>query len=231
MAHVILNLKLCGPIERKPDTTAFAAHVQMVDRTGATRFARTFRIERGDENTQVVEFDAPWGIYRLGVDAAQYGCSASTFVSLFPNTSRSVKAHLSAHPTVGTVPMLLDGKAPSSFFYVKPTFEIFDAATTACGKPIGTPLASDIRIDDESDAYYASLYPEPPIPPGITPLLALRLQTPTHQYHYVRLPVPLTWGAWPSSLRLNVSQNMVEALATDPVGTLLCPRLWETSVS
>ncbi len=61
--------------------------------------------------------------------------------------------------------------------------------------------------------------------------LALRLRTPTHQYHYVRLPVPfpVPWGGWPTSITIDVTEDMVDSLASDPVDTLLCPKMWRTS--
>ena len=39
----------------------------------------------------------------------------------------------------------------------------------------------------------------------------MRLKTPTHQYHYVRLPVPfpVRWEGWPSSIQFNVTEDMV----------------------
>jgi hypothetical protein len=59
----------------------------------------------------------------------------------------------------------------------------------------------------------------------------MRLKTPTHQYHYVRLPVPvqLVWGGWPASIQFPVTEDMVDEIASQPVDTLLCPKLWKTS--
>lgn len=229
LSHVILHLGLCAPIERLPDTASFTARVRLINRVGQVPFQRTFRVERGDENVAIVEFDAPWGIYHLTIDVPKYACSADDYIAFRPNDSRSIPETLAVGPSGAQVPILLDGAAPPSFFYAKPTFVVFNAATTTCNKPIGAPLPLDLAVQEESDAYYASLFPQPPTPPNVTPLLALRLQTPTHQYHYIHLPITLAWSRWPSSVELDVTQAMIEGIAEMPTGTLLCPHLWETS--
>jgi len=113
---------------------------------------------------------------------------------------------------------------------VQPTFVLFDKRAVACGKPIAQPLNSHIVVENDQDAYYAWFYNDVENA-GVPQQLALRLRTPTHQFHYVRIPVafPIPWGGWPSSIQFNVTQEMVDSLAGEPVDTLLCPRLWRTS--
>jgi hypothetical protein len=35
--------------------------------------------------------------------------------------------------------------------------------------------------------------------------------------------------AWPADVRFDVSEDMVDALATEKTDVLLCPKLWATS--
>jgi hypothetical protein len=231
LSHVILHLALCGPVAKLPPEAVVAIHVRAVDRRDQVQVDRTFRMERGDDEQRIVEFDIPWGIYRVDSSVAKYGCSAKNYFSFLPEHDRSIAQTLVTGPAPDTTPMLLDGAAPESFLYVKPTFVLFDKGAAACGKPIPDPLPSHIDVDNGSDAFYATLYPDAPLPAGAVPMLALRLKTPTHQYHYVRLPIPvqLAWGGWPSSIQFTVTEDMVDQLASEPVDTLLCPKLWETS--
>jgi hypothetical protein len=84
-------------------------------------------------------------------------------------------------------------------------------------------------VENDQDSYYASLYSDAS---GSSPQqLTLRLRTPTHQYHYVRIPMafPVPWSGWPESILLNVTEDMVDGLAGDQTDTLLCPKFWKTS--
>jgi len=112
---------------------------------------------------------------------------------------------------------------------VQPTFVLFDKSAVDCGKPIPQPLQSDISVENDQDAYYATFTSVSGS--GGPQLLALRLRTTTHQYHYVRLPIPfpVPWGGWPTSITFNVTEDMVDGLAGEKTGTLLCPKLWQTS--
>ena len=105
---------------------------------------------------------------------------------------------------------------------MQPTFVLFDKAAVSCKKPIAQPLSEDIRIENDQDAYYVWLYPNPQSAPS-SQQLAMRLKTPTHQYHYVRLPVPfpVPWTGWPSSIQFNVTEDMVDGLAGEATDTLL----------
>jgi len=126
--------------------------------------------------------------------------------------------------------VLLSGTAPQSFLYVQPTFVLFDKSQAVCNKPVPPALASQLDVENDQDAYYASLYGDPSATPG-SQQLALRLRTPTHLYHYVRIPMPfpVPWTGWPQVITLDVSEDMVDALAGDPTDTLLCPKFWKTS--
>jgi hypothetical protein len=232
LAHVVLHVGFCNAIARKSPDTTVAVRVRMTDRIGRPEVDRTYRVERGDESEAIVEFDSHFGIYALAVDAPKYRCSALDYLYFIPDHDRSVSVKLSDAPAPPPPrPVLLSGTAPQSFLYVQPTFVLFDKAAVACDKPLGQPLDSQIVVENDQDAYYAWFYSSGPTGSGSPEQLALRLRTPTHQYHYVRIPIPfpIPWGGWPGSIQFNVTQEMVDSLAGDPVNTLLCPKLWRTS--
>ncbi len=231
LAHVVLQLGFCGAIARASPNATVAVRVRLTDRIGRTEVDRTYRVERDDDDKGVVEFDGPFGIHRLAVDAPQYRCSATDYLFLIAGLDRSVTEKLSdAPPPPPGKPMLLSGEAPQSFLYVQPTWVLFDKSQTACNKPVPSPLPAQIVVENDQDGYYTWLYSDPAAAPG-SQQLTLRLRTPTHQYHYVRIniPFPMPWGGWPNSIRFDVTQDMVDSLAGEPTNTLLCPKLWRTS--
>src|SRR5579883_758449 len=163
--------------------------------------------------------------------SAKYRCSASDYLFFIAGQDRSVSERLSdAPPPPPPKPVLLSGTAPQSFLYVQPTFVVFDKGQVACNKPIPQPLDAKISVENDQDSYYASLTSDPSAAPN-GQQLALKLRTPTHQYHYVRIPIPfpVPWTGWPESVRLDVTEDMVDGIASDPVDTLLCPKMWRTS--
>jgi hypothetical protein len=230
LSHVILHVGFCSAIARAAPETTIALHVRTTDRIGRPQVDRVYRVERGDEGEAIVEFDSAFGIYALDVEAPKYRCSASDYLFFIPGHDRSVTEKLSDAPAAPPKPALLSGTAPQSFLYVQPTFVLFDKSQVACKKPLPAPLPTQIVVENDQDAYYAWLYSDASAN-GAPQQLALRLRTPTHQYHYVRIPIPfpVPWTGWPQSIQFNVTEEMVDALASDPVDTLLCPKLWETS--
>jgi hypothetical protein len=230
-AHVILHLSFCSHVARLGPETTVPIRVRLADRTGRVQLDRTYRVERGDGSEAVVEFDGNYGIYRLDVAVPKYGCSASDFLTFIPGHTRSVTEQLDVSPPSPEVPDILSGTAPQSMLYANPTFVLFDKSAVACGRPIAAPLPSHITVENDQDAYYAWLYNDDTRRAPDSEVLALRLQTPTHQHHYVRIPIPFPMPAkvWPNSIQLNVSDDMMDGLATEPVDTLLCPKMWRTS--
>ncbi|MGC1381214.1 MAG: hypothetical protein WA814_09380 [Candidatus Baltobacteraceae bacterium] len=228
---MILHVGLCGAIARAAPGTTVALHVRLSDRIGRSQVDRSYRFERGDDPQAIVEFDSAFGIYRLDLDAPKYHCSATDYLFFISGLDRSVTVSLNDGRAAPPTPLLLSGTAPQSFLYVAPTFVLFDKSAVACDKPIAAPLDSRIVVENDQDGYYASFYSDASANSGAPELLALRLKTPTHQYHYVRIPIPfpIPWGGWPNSIQFNVTQEMVDSLAGDPVNTLLCPKLWRTS--
>ena len=230
-AHVILHVAFCNAILRAAPQTTIALRVHVSDRIGRPQLDRVYRVARGDESEAIVEFDSAFGVYALQVEAPKYRCSASDYLFFITGQTRSINAKLSDASTVAPRrPMLLSGTAPQSFLYVQPTFVLFDKSQVACNKPLGQPLPTDAVVENDQDSYYVELYADPSAAYG-SQQLALRLRTPTHQYHYVRIPItfPVPWNGWPVSVTLNVTEDMVDGLATEPTDTLLCPKMWRTS--
>ncbi len=231
LSHVILHVGFCGAIARMPSGTSVALRVHLADRAGRTQIDRVYRIERGDEPEAIVEFDSAFGTYRLDLVAPKYRCSATDYLFFISGHDRSLSeklAEVSAPPA--PAPVLLSGTAPQSFLYVQPTFVLFDKSQSTCGKPIPPAMTTNVAVENDQDGYYASLYADPSAAPG-SQQLALRLRTPTHQYHYVRVPIafPMPPSGWPTSVTLDVTEDMIDGLAGDPVNTLLCPKMWRTS--
>ncbi len=231
LAHVILQVGFCGAIARASPNASVALHVRVSDRIGRKQVDRVYRVQRGDDSKAVVEFDSAFGIYRLDIDAPAYHCSASDYLFFIAGHDRSISETLADRPAPLPQPVLLSGTAPQSFLYVQPTFVLFDKRAAVCDKPVPDPLPTHIDVENDQDAYYTWFYNDAPAATAAPQQLALRLRTPTHQYHYVRIPIPfpIPWGGWPTSIEFNVTQDMVDSLAGDPVNTLLCPKLWRTS--
>jgi hypothetical protein len=230
-AHVILHVGYCNAIARVSAETTIALRVRVSDRIGRLQVDRVYRVERGDEAEAVVEFDSAFGIYAIDVAAPKYRCSTSDYLFFIAGHDRSITEKLADAPgPPPTRPVLLSGTAPQSFLYVAPAFVVFDKSQVACNKPLPQPLPTDVVVENDQDGYYAWLYPNASANAG-PQQLALRLRTPTRQYHYVRIPIPFPfpWTGWPQSIQFNVTEDMVDSLATDPVGVLLCPKLWQTS--
>jgi hypothetical protein len=231
LAHVVLHVGFCNAILRAAPETTIAIQVRLTDHTGRQQVARVYRVDRGDEGEAIVEFDSAFGIYALDLSAPKYRCSAADYLFFIAGHDRSITEKLNdAPPPPPPKPVLLSGTAPQSFLYVAPTFVLFDKTQVACNKPLPAPLPTQIVVENDQDAYYTWLYADPSAAFGSLQL-ALRLRTPTHQYHFVRVPIPfpLPWNGWPQSIQFNVTEDMVDALAGDPVDTLLCPKLWKTS--
>jgi hypothetical protein len=231
LAHVILHVGFCNAILHAAPGTTVALHVHLSDRTGRLQSDHDYRIEHGDDPEAIVEFDSAFGLYRIDLVAPKYHCSTTDYLFFIAGSDRSVTEKLNDAPAPAPPkPVLLSGTAPQSFLYVAPTFVLFDKSQTACNKPLPQPLPAQIEVENDQDGYYAKLYADASAVAG-SQQLALRLRTPTHQYHYVRVPIPfpVPWTGRPETIQFNVTQDMVDDLATQPVDTLLCPKLWRVS--
>lgn len=229
LSHVFLHLGLCSAIAKLPAEATVPIHVRMAFRTGDAQFDRTFKIARGDGREAVLEFDVGRGVYRVLVDAPRQHCSANDFLDFLPEGNRKVVETLVDGAPVAPTPVtLLDGTAPVSFLYVKPTLVLLDPSI-ACDKPVVATVPSRVNVEYDQGSYHAWLYDDGAANTGPY-TVALRLKTPTNTAHYVRLPFafPTPWSGFPTHIQFNVSEEMIDGIATDKIETLLCPKLWET---
>jgi len=231
LAHVALHLALCSAAARVPPQTTIAMHVRLVDRINRPQIDQVYRLERGYGDAMVVESDVLRGVYRLQISLPKYHCSASDFLAFLPDRTRNVTERLSASRYTETVPLLLNGTTPTSFLYAEPTFVIFERSSV-CNKPVAGQFPFHVTVEYDSDGYYAQLYSDPSIEARGSVLVALRLKTATSQYHYIRVPMNFPIGStrWPVDVQFNVTEDYLDTLATEPVDTLLCPKLLRTSV-
>jgi hypothetical protein len=231
LVHVFLHLGLCNAVAQAPPEAVIPMHVTMSYRVGGAEIDKVFRVSRGTGTQAVLEFDIRQSLYRLQVEVPKYNCSADDFIDILPDANRAVKETLvdGASPAPAPV-VVLDGTAPLSFIYTKPTFVAFDKDVT-CDKPVGPIVPTQVVVEYDQGAYYTWLYSTPDLLARAPLTVALRLKTTTGLAHYVRLPVPFPtpWGGWPPSVRFNITEDMIDGLATEKTDTLLCPKLWETT--
>ena len=206
-------------------------HVQMAYRIGEPELDKVYRFARGDGSVTVIEFDVPRGVYRLALNVPKYGCATTDYLDFLPDHERTINETLVDGPPGPPKPVfLMEGAAPLSFQYVKPTFVLFDK-TLVCNQPIDTPIPSHFSAEYDQGAYHVWLYSDPTIEAHAPAVVALRLRTPTGTAHYVRVPItfPTPWAGWPSNIQFDVTEDMIDGLTSEKVDTLLCPKLWETS--
>jgi hypothetical protein len=233
LSHIFLHVGLCNAVASAAPDTTVAMHVVMSYRVGGNEIDKTVKFTRGDDTQTVVELDVPRSMYLLQLDVPKYHCSTTDFVDVLSEQNRSIAETLTDGPKAPPPPVeLFAGTAPLSFMYVKPTFVAFDKSVT-CNGPIAQPIPTHVNVEYDQGAYYVWLYEDPTIAAGGPLTVALKLRTTTGLAHYVRLPIPFPapWGGWPGSVQLNVTEDMIDGIATEKTDTLLCPKMWETSAS
>jgi hypothetical protein len=232
LAHIFLHVGLCNAVARLPSDATIAMRVKMSYNVGGTELDKVFRFERGDSPQAVVEFDMPRSVYRMQLEVPKYDCERLDYVDILADRDRTITENLDDGPAPQTGPVLLmSGTAPLSFIYTKPTFALFDKSVV-CNQPIDAALPSAIDVEYDQGSYYAGMHADPSLSEHAPIVLALRLRTPTGTAHYVRIPIqfPAAWDGWPSTIQFNVTEDMIDELATEKVDTLLCPKVWESSV-
>ena len=230
MSHVILHLGLCSAILQRPPNTTVAVHVRVLDHGGRKHVDQTFNVMRDYEPTAVVAFDVYQGEYAMEISAPAYNCNAFDYIHVLPQRDRTISEQLVEGPPPQTRPMLLSGTAPQSFMYLQPTYVLFDKSQQ-CNKPVGDPIPVHLIVENDEDSFYIWLYPDASLYARGSEILAMQLQTPTGEYHYIRLktPFPEAWRGWPADITFNVREDYADYIATEPTGVLLCPKLFETS--
>lgn len=230
MAHIVLHLALCSRMARAGPEAALPIEVRLTDRYGHISLEKRFQVIRGEEPVKTVEFDSLRGVYFMQVVAPKQQCGADDFVSFLPDRVRSISETMSTAPKLPPTPFLMQGTAPVSFLYAKPAVVLF-GKSAACDKEVDDPLPADIRIENDRDSYYVSITADPGVQSRIG-VIALSLQTATGENHYIRIPLKFEAPAaqWPSTVQFNVTDDVMDSIAGKPVDTLLCPKMYKTSV-
>jgi hypothetical protein len=230
--HIFLHLALCSAAAQAPPETTLPVHVTMAYHVGGNEVDRVFKVVRGDGAEVVAEFDIPRSLYKLQVDLPQYKCGVTDFIDVLSDHNRTITETLVPAPVPAPAPVvMLDGAAPLSFAYLRPTFVVFPAGS-ACDQPVNVALPVPVRVEYDPGAYYVGLGSDSGTGTAGSLVVALRLRTTTGLAHYVRLPLPFPqpWDGWPTTVRFNITEEMIDGLITEKTDTLLCPKMWETKV-
>lgn len=232
LSHIVMHLALCKAAARLGPQAELPVRVVVTDKIKRDVIDQTARVLRYEGNTSSIEFDMPWGIYRAAVRmrAGRATCSGVQYFSVLADHNRSLTVQLQDGRVSSPVPVLISGTAPFAFSYVDPTVVVFGTGTK-CNGPVGTPLNANIAQVNDSDAYYASVYPSAVLAQDAPLMPAVRLTDSQGGYHYLRVPGNfLTMSyVWPSAGQIDVTQNAIDYVAGKPEDTLLCPREYETT--
>ena len=229
-AHVILHLGLCNAMLKMPPDSSTTVHVRTVDRINRPHVDQDFALKRYTDSTAPIEFDTPPGLYEIEISVPQYRCSAADFLFFIDQHNRTITEQLTDGIARPQQPVLLDGIAPPSFLYLSPTYVLFDK-NAPCDKPVPDPIPARVTVEDDQDSFYVWLYSDPSLVARGPLTVALQLQTPTGDDHYIRIkvPFPVPWEGLPEQIQFNVTDNEIDWLSGQPTGVLLCPRLFRTS--
>lgn len=231
LSHIVMHFALCNAAARLGPQAELPVRVVVTDKIDRDVINQTAKVIRYEGNTSSVDFDMPWGIYRMSVQmrAGKSTCSAVQYFAVLPDHNRSVTIHLQDRRSPQPVPTLIMGTAPFAYSYVQPTVVVF-GNDTKCNGPVGNPVDAGIEQVNDSDAYYASVYPTPALVRTSSITVAIRLKDSQGGYHYLRVPGNfLTMSSsWPSAGTMNVSEYVLDYVADKPEDTLLCPREYET---
>jgi hypothetical protein len=228
IAHVALHLSMCTAINRTSPSTPVHITVHAQDETGRQKWDQDFTFEHGTTFMHSVDFDTPRGIFRVQVSAPKYNCNAVEYLAFISDHARNINMTLSDGPPPPKYPILLQGTAPESFASYSPAFVLLDKSV-ACDKPVGDVIPVETQIESASDAYYEEMFPTPEnVAHGDQ--IALQIATPTGEYHYVRIKIPLRrWDGWPGSIGFDLPDDIFDILASKPTEVLTCLKLTRTS--
>jgi hypothetical protein len=232
LSHIVMHFALCNAAARLGPQAELPVHITVTDRINRDVIDQDAKVIRYEGNTSTAQFDIPWGIYRAAVQmkAGRATCSAVQYFAVLIDHDRSLTVQLQdPHTPPQPVPTLIMGTAAFAFSYVQPTVMVF-GPDTKCNGPVGTPLNAGIDQTNDSDAFYASVYPDEVLVRKNAVVVALRMTDTQGGYHYLHVPTNfLGWSVrWPSSGQMNVNENVIDYVADKPEDTLLCPRMYET---
>ncbi len=226
LSHLVLQVSLCNSALRLKTQSALPLRVAITDRIKRDIYNQTFRVVRENGNTVSVSFDIPWGEYRaaLSMKSGAVDCSGREYFAVISGINRTMKISLAEHPQDVPTPLLVFGSAPFAFSYVQPTVTIFDKGQ-ACNAQVGQPLEANIDLQNDSDGYYATIFPSRELVEKQV-VVAVRLTDSRGDYHYVRVPSKLMnfSSDWPSSATFDINENVIDYVADKPEDTLLCPQ-------
>lgn len=216
-------------MQRVPEGTSVPVQVRLVDRLGNIQLKQTFAALHFGDNARL-EFNAPQGLYQMQLLSPQYGCYGRDFVFIIADHQRDIKETLYQGRPPAPEPLLIEGTAPASFLYLNPQYVLFPP-NTPCNKPVPNTIPIKVTEENDEDSFYIWMYPDASNYERGQQMIALQLQTPTGDDHYIRLkiPFPIPWGGFPTSIQFNVSEDEVDWLSGQPTGVLLCPKLFRTS--
>jgi hypothetical protein len=233
LSHIVMHFALCNAAARLGPQADLPVHVVVTDKINRDVIDQNVRVARYEGNTSSAEFDIPWGIYRATATmrAGRATCTAVQYFNVPMDHNRTVTMNLRDGHVAAPVPTLINGTAPFAFSYVEPTVLVFPR-DTKCNGPVGNPVNANIDQVTDSDGYYASVYPSAELAQGGPYVLAVRLKDSQGGYHYIRVPAEFLGFSqrWPSMGTFNVTEDVIDYVADKPEDTLLCPRLYKTTV-
>jgi hypothetical protein len=234
LSHIVMHFALCNAAARLGPQAELPTHIVITDKINRDVVDQTAHVARYEGNTNSAEFDVPWGIYRASVTmkAGKATCSTVQYFSVQPDHNRTLTVHLQDGPNPPVmVPTIITGTAPFAFSYVEPTVIVF-TADTKCNGPVGNPVDVNIDQETDNDGYYASVFPSAALAGKGPFVLAVRLKDSQGGYHYVRVPAEFLGMSprWPSMGQFDVTEDVVDYVQDKPEDTLLCPRLYKTTV-
>lgn len=230
LSHIVMHVVLCRAASHL-HAAELPVHVEVIDRIKRDAVDRDFRVVHQYGETSSIEFDIPWGTYRVTATAraGKTTCGGSLFFSVLSGHDRTITVQLQSHPVAAYAPTIIMGSAPLSFSYVQPTVMVL-AGSTKCGTPVGNPLGVNIQQTNDADGYYAEVYPDPSL--AHTPyVVVVRLTDAQGGYHYIRVPGDFLGmsSGWPSQGQFDINDGFIDWVASQPEDTLLCPHLKEAT--
>lgn len=227
-AHVALHVTLCSAAANLPPSATIPMHLHLEDSTQRQKFDQDFAVPRGDAMTHTVYFDAPRGTFRAIMLTANHACGFIDFWSFISESPRTIDETLASSPSPQQPIVLLQGSAPAAYLNAEPQFALLPK-NTACAAPISDPPPANFRTENDGTSFYVWMS----LDALQNSVLALQVETPTGEYHYIRMRPPLHggWGGFPSTIDFNVTEDAIDWLAGQPVDQLLCPHGYWSSVS
>ena len=235
LSHVILQVALCNSALKLKPETALPLHVVVTDRINRDVVDQKFQVVRENGNTVTVGVDVPRGLYRakLALNYQRASCGGTVWFTVLADHNRTLSVSLQNGTGQILAPAIVMGSLPFAFSYVQPTIVAFDKSVT-CNGPVGDPLDAGIVTENDSDGYYANIFPNATLAQHAPPVVAVRMTDSHAGYHYIRVPTrfsrELNDPRGLSSLEMDINEDVIDYVADKPEDTLLCPKGYVTEV-